>query len=103
MEDSERWAFLYANPAVLDPGWFPPPEEVPELGDLRRDHARLIEARAEAAQEVFRLKQQREREQADASEAITAAYLAGDEPDGKLPKAKGPDEVLAAAERPAPA
>ena len=31
MEDSERWAFLYANPAVLDLGWFPPAEEVPEL------------------------------------------------------------------------
>ena len=46
MEDSERWAFLYANPAVLDLGWFPPPEEVPELGDLRRDHARLIATRA---------------------------------------------------------
>ncbi|HEX6681087.1 MAG TPA: hypothetical protein VF063_10610 [Gaiellaceae bacterium] len=99
MEDSERWAWLYANPAVLDLGWFPPTEEVPELADLRRDHARLLAARAEATQEVFRLKQQREREQEAASEAMTAAYLAGDEPDGKLPKPKVTDDVLAAAER----
>ena len=99
MEDNERWAFLYANPGVLDAGLFPPAEEVPELADLRRDHARLLTARAEATQEVFRLKQECEREQEAASEAMTAAYLAGDHPVGKLPKPKVTSDDVAAAER----
>src|SRR5436853_4463057 len=95
MDENARWEFLFKNPAVSDPGWLPPQDEVPELADLRADHERLLAARTEAGQAAYALRQRRERELEAQRAAREQALLDGK--DARLPKVTVTEAKLAAA------
>ena len=95
MDENARWEFLFKNPAVVDPGWLPPQDEVPELADLRADHDRLLAARADAGQTAFALRQRREQELEAQRAAREQALLDGE--DARLPKLTVTEAKLAAA------
>jgi multidrug efflux pump subunit AcrA (membrane-fusion protein) len=95
MDENERWEFLFRNPAVADPGWLPPQDEVPELADLRADHERLLAARSEASRAAFALRQRREQEVEAQRAARQQALLDGEA--ARLPKLTVTEAKLAAA------
>ena len=75
MEGQSRYKFLEDNPAVEQRGWLPPADEVPELGDLRADHDRLLDAVAETARESGDLQRKRRAELEAQRAAHEAAFL----------------------------
>lgn len=95
----ERHRFLVENRAVVDPGWLPTAEDVPELGDLRAGHERVLAAQREATAEFMALRAQRNAEE-ESRRAFNEAHFLGREPKGELPPITvGDEDLLDAKER----
>lgn len=74
----KHWPVLENNRALLHPGWLPPEDVWPELGELREEHLRLLAAREQAVIEAVEVQHRHEAEDADRSTEIKTALLDGD-------------------------
>ena len=78
MEDATRHRILVDNPALKEPGWLPPADEVPELAHLRAEHNRLIDAAAETYSEYSALCRRRDAELEARRAAQERGFLGGE-------------------------
>src|SRR4051812_31840720 len=70
-----RYRLLFENPALVRRGWLPSADDVPELADLREEHTRLLDARAQASADASALAQQREAEEEARRAAQESEFL----------------------------
>jgi hypothetical protein len=74
-DNFRRWQFLFENPAMKAPGYFPSEEEVPELADLRDEHARLLAIVEQTRLDAYVLREQREQEEEARRAAQESEFL----------------------------
>jgi len=93
MSTSAYERILVQSAAFLDPNWFPPEDVCPVLADLRADHVRLLAVTKEKLTALGALQRQRQTAEEASADALRAAFLTGQEPNGALPDAPADSEI----------
>lgn len=93
MSDAGRWQLLQDQLALVRPDWMPTPEEWPAFAEYQGEHVRLLDLRNAEAKQYGDLRRSFEREEAERSEALSAAFLSGGEVDAS--NATPPEEQQA--------
>ena len=76
----KRWLLLENEPALRSGDFFPPEDVWPELAHLRKEHERLLAVVGTEQRAYAELRERYETEDAQRSENLKAAFLAGDNP-----------------------